>query len=63
MVQAFLGRILPRGGDYCAIFYLGAPPATARCCWLDRFFADRDCCYRQLLLLQPAHNRLVFVVD
>ena len=63
MVQAFLGRILPGGGDHCAIFYLGAAPATAHCCWLDSFFANRDCCHRQLLLLQSAHDRFVFIAD
>ncbi len=63
MVQAFLGRILPRGGDHCAVFYLVAAPAAAHRCWLDRFFANRDCCHRQLLLLQPDHDRVVFIVD
>jgi len=63
MVQAFLGRILPRGGDHCAIFYLGAAPATAQCRRLDNFLANRDCDHRQLLLLQSAHDRFVFIAD
>src|SRR6266566_6639520 len=61
MVQALFCRLLLRGRNYRALFHLGATtPETDRCRTAD-FSPTCDRAYRQLLLFQSAHDRVVLV--
>src|SRR6266567_3366526 len=61
MVQALFCRLLLRGRNYRALFHLGATtPETDRCRTAD-FSPTCDRAYRQLLLFQFAHDRVVLV--
>ena len=63
MVQTFFRRILPRSGNYCAIFYLGAATPQTDCCWTADFSSTRNRDHGQLLLFQPARDRALFIAD
>ena len=63
MVQTFFRRVLPRRGNYCAIFYLGAATSETDCLRTADFSSTRNRDHGQLLLFQSAHPRVVLIVD
>ena len=63
MVQAFFRGILPRSGNYRAVFYLGTTTSATDSRWTADFSSTRDRDYRELLLFQSAHDRAVLVAD
>src|SRR5262245_6051248 len=63
IVQTFFCRVLPRSGNYRAIFHLGAATSETDCCWTDDFSSTRDRDHGDLLLFQSAHDRTVLIAD
>ena len=63
MVQTFFRRVLPRGGNHRAIFYLGTAPFEIDCCGIGDFSPTRDRDHGKLLLFQPAHDRALLAAD
>jgi hypothetical protein len=63
MVQAFFSRILSRGRNHRALFYLGAAPAATHRRWVTGFSAVGNRADRQLLLFQSADDRVVLIAD
>ena len=63
MVQAFLGRVLPDSRNHRPAFYMDAAPTAAHCDGIDDLFANRNRSHGQLLLLQSADDRVVFIIN
>src|SRR5205809_717141 len=62
-VQEIFGCVLSRRRNYRSIFHLGTASIAVACLWASRFSADHDRSDWELLFLQFAHDRALFVVD